>query len=186
MVAPVFRLASGFTELFTGKESVALVPVDRSSDNLSRANARRRCAALQDNGYPAGRWRVPTVGEMYFFKMLYNKGVLPDLFPNERAYWTAQYLAKFHFKDGPGNKERHIRPYPNNDLPGHKFVRCVYDDWYWVRKDKNDNWVPDNIKNNGDKIQLLDGYWTDGDMREMFVWGDKEKNNPLEQPEPQD
>ena len=205
MVAPVFRLASGYTEVFTGRTSLG----DRSTDNLSRANARRRCAALQDNGYPAGRWRVPTIGEMYFFKMLYNKGILPDLFPNTRAYWTAQYLTKFDYDNTD------IRRYPSNALPSsHKWVRCVYDDWYWVRQDKKGNWVQDNIqsysvkqvfngvdyyhsfnaegssiplilydKNYTDTHGLGNFYSTDGDTREMFVWGDKEKKNPQQQPQ---
>ena len=205
MVAPVFRLASGNTELFQGRVYLSLDSDSRTTDNLSRANARRRCAALQDNGYPAGRWRVPTVGEMYFFKMLYKKGILPDLFPNTRAYWTAQYLAKFEFEDGDDNRSkqmRDIRPYPNDDLPSHKFVRCVYDDWYWVRQDDKDKdkWVPDNIQSYsvkqifngvdyywefkpGSKLEMISGYYTDGDTREMFVWGDKFKNNPQDQPQ---
>lgn len=184
MIAPVFRLASGSTELFMDDQNILNT---RDMDDITRENARRRCASLQDNGYPAGRWRVPTVGEIYFFKMLYQKGVLPSLFNNERAYWSAQYLAKFQFTDNGAFRD--IRPYPNDDLPGHRFVRCVYDDWYWV---KEDNKTPDIILNNTDKLEFLGpqlnpsysgtSYSTDGDWREMFVWGDKEKNNPQEQP----
>lgn len=169
MLAPVIRLSSGYTELFQGTYG---------TENLSRENARRRCAALQDNGYPAGRWRLPTIGEIYFFKMLKKKNVLPEIFTNQRAYWSAQYLSKFDRVDNAD-----IRPYtgePGSALPSdHKFVRCVYDDWYWI---KADGVTPDIIENNTDKIQLISGWYTDGDIREMFVWGDKEKNNPQEQP----
>lgn len=165
MIAPVFRVASGNTEVYQGTNG---------TENLIRENARRRCAALQDNGFPAGRWRLPTIGELYFFKMLQRKKILPEIFVSSRAYWSAQYLAKFSFDNAD------IRLYPLNDLPSdHKFARCVYDDWYWV---KDDGLTPDIIENNTDKINLVSGYNTDGDIREMFVWGDKEKNNPQEQP----
>lgn len=171
MIAPTLRLSSGYTEVFEGRSHLSLVNDNRSSDNLTRSNARRRCAALQDNGYPAGRWRVPTIGELYFFKMLYKKAVLPDLFGNTRAYWSAQYLVKF------SEDNADIRIYPANALPSHKFVRCVYDDWYWV---KDDGVTPDVITI--DNTTMYDTYSTDGDIREMFVWGDKEKNNPQVQP----
>lgn len=183
-LAPVFRLASGNSDLYEGSYWG-----DKSSDRLSRESARRRCAALQENGYPAGRWRIPTLGEFLFFKMLQKRNVLPEIFVNSRAHWTAQYLVKY------GQNDVDIRIYPADDPMDHKWVRCVYDDWYWV---KGDNKTPDVILNNTDKVKSdyatdvngdrvdVRSYYGDDDLRTMFVWGDKEKNNPLEQPEPQD
>ena len=192
MIAPIFRMSSGASEVFIGNSG-------RSSDRLKRENARRRCAALQENGYPAGRWRLPTIGEILFFKMLQNKNVLPEIFPKDdgkyRSLWTAQYLFKFDQDNSD------IRPYSADDSQDHKWVRCVYDDWYWVKQDADGNWVQDNIQNHSVprqgaletyypgsamtssmRLQYYDKYSADGDMREMFVWGDKEKNNPQEQP----
>ena len=170
MIAPVFRLASGKADLFQANSG------DYTSDNLIRENARRRCAAFQENGYPAGRWRLPTIGELYFFRMLYNKGILPAIFNTERAYWTAQYVTKLDFERDNAN----IRPYPKVSDLNEKHVRCVYDDWYWK---KGDGATPDLIQNNADKIKIIPEYYNNESIKEMFVWGDREKNNPQQQPQ---
>ena len=167
MLAPVFRLNSGYAE------------VRNRGDNMPREYARQRCASFQEQGYPAGRWRLPTIGEFYFIRQLYVKGILPDMFgsDDDRAYWGAQYCFKVD------KNSADVRDYPNNDLPsGEKRVRCVYDDWYWV---KNDNMTPDNNQNNTDKLKKASPYdkymKNSQDFRELFVWGDKLKNNPQDQ-----
>ena len=186
MLAPVFRLASSMTEVYLGKQNLN----DRSSDKLTRENARRRCAALQENGYPAGRWRLPTMGELMFFKMLQNRNVIPVIFPKDgneyRALWTAQSLVKFE-KDNSD-----VRLYYPNDGMDHKWVRCVYDDWYWVKDDGSADIITfDDDRIQGDKDpDYLNGvdlhkYYGDDDKRTMFVWGDKPKNNPQDQPQDQ-
>ena len=179
MIAPVFRLASGKAELFKGGTTSTLTD-NRTTNDLIRENARRRCASFQENGYPAGRWRLPTIGELYFFRMLYTKGVLPEIFNTSRAYWTAQYVTKLDFNDR-NSGFTHIRPYPTISDVSEKHVRCVYDDWYWV---KNDG-TPDIFTEDDSRIDVTGDYaryYGDSDKRTMFVWGDKEKNNPQEQP----
>ena len=52
MIAPKFRLASGYAVLVTGATEV------RTLENL-----KKRCASYQEDGYPAGRWRLPTLSE---------------------------------------------------------------------------------------------------------------------------
>ena len=42
---------------------------------MSFAQAEKRCAAYQENGYPAGRWRVPTEAEIWFMANRSNAGV---------------------------------------------------------------------------------------------------------------
>lgn len=173
MIAPVFRLASGKADLYQGS---------RDSDNLLRENARRRCASFQENGYPAGRWRLPTIGELYFFRMLYTKGILPAIFSTSRAYWTAQYVTKLDFNDSRGGYSN-IRPYPTVSDVSEKHVRCVYDDWYWVK----DDGTADIFTEDDPRIDVSGDYArydipAEHDKRNMFVWGDKEKNNPQEQP----
>ena len=81
--------------------------------------AKKRCASYQENGYPAGRWRIPSPGEIEFLVKLSNNGFIPSLFDGE--YWAA---------DG--------RYYNSSDSQFHnantnttQAVRCVYDTWFW-------------------------------------------------------
>lgn len=106
VLAPKFRIASSY-----GKTST-----------LSFANAERRCASYQEDGYPAGRWRVPTKAELFFIITLTSDGLIPILFNNGGNYWAA---------DGTV-----YSPNYNNDSVSEvnttsAYVRCVYDDWYW-------------------------------------------------------
>ena len=96
IVAPIFKIASSF-----GKTS-------QHSYELSQ----QRCASYQENGYPAGRWRMPTAGEFEFIKARSANGDIPSLFAD--SYWTAN-----------GNNTN-LGNY-NGDMS----VRCVYDVWYW-------------------------------------------------------
>ena len=77
-----------------------------------------RCASYQENGYPAGRWRLPTEAEMLFVYTLGNMGLIPQPF-NSYRYWA--------------NTGRHFvansRTFTDNS--GEGSVRCVYDLWYW-------------------------------------------------------
>jgi len=103
VVAPIFKIASSFG--MTSQHSYTL--------------SQQRCASYQENGYPAGRWRMPTAGEFEFIKARSTAGDIPSLFAD--SYWTAN-----------GN---------NTDLgnyDGTMSVRCVYDVWYW-----GDEQVPD-------------------------------------------
>lgn len=89
MVSPAFKIASSF-----GK-----------TKEISSEQAKKRCASYQENGYPAGRWRVPTQGEINFIKGLSDRGYIPQLFDD--GYWSS------------------------SQSKGQKAVRCVYDVWYW-------------------------------------------------------
>lgn len=101
VIAPSFKIASS-----RGKTT-----------DISFANAQRRCAAYQEDGYGAGRWRVPTRAEIEFIVNLSANGKIPTLFDGE--YWCA---------DGAY--------YSSDDQSFHssssgQAVRCVYDVWYW-------------------------------------------------------
>lgn len=103
IVAPIFKIASSF-----GKTS-------QHTYELSQ----QRCASYQENGYPAGRWRMPTAGEFEFIKARSANGDIPSLFAD--SYWTANGI-----NTNLGNYN------------GVMSVRCVYDVWYW-----GDEKVPD-------------------------------------------
>ena len=103
IIAPSFIISSSWaiTDPINGKDS-------------GRFNgAIRRCASYQENGYPAGRWRLPTRAEIEFVMSLSDKDYIPVLFAGR--YYT-----------GDGNY------YTSEGYNGTSIgVRCVYDLWFW-------------------------------------------------------
>lgn len=106
-IAPSMRIASSY-----GKTTP-----------LSYANAQRRCAAYQENGYPAGRWRLPTEAEIEYLVSLSKNNVIPTLFAASSNYWAAggRVFNGSQFSNGTSNS----------------YVRCVYDEWYWGSQQDN-------------------------------------------------
>ena len=111
VVAPKFRIASSYG-----------VTQSKSYDDM-----KRRCASYQEDGYPAGRWRMATMAEMEYVVTLSAEGKIPQLFNVEgdadgSEYWCAHGVAQ---------------PLQNGTIKltstttGNHAVRCVYDDWYW-------------------------------------------------------
>ncbi|NMB37396.1 MAG: DUF1566 domain-containing protein, partial [Bacteroidales bacterium] len=84
---------------------------------VSFEQAEKRCAAYQENGYPAGRWRVPTEAEILFIVNRSNAGVFPTLF-GAVNYWASGNRA---YNAGTNTWS----------TPSSAYVRCVYDVWYW-------------------------------------------------------
>lgn len=127
VIAPVFKIASSF-----GK-----------SISISYDEAVRRCAAYQENGYPAGRWRLPTAAEIEFLVTLSDNHKIPQLFSASvsadqvTAYWAAGNLAydgtnftnmSSYSPSGSGQGER---SYNVSGVTYKVYPRCVYDVWYW-------------------------------------------------------
>ena len=81
--------------------------------------AAERCAAYQEDGYPAGRWRLPTDAEVAFCRQIQANGYISGLFYSSNAYWAA---SGDYFQSGA------IETAGNNSSAS---VRCVYDLWYW-------------------------------------------------------
>lgn len=84
--------------------------------------AEKRCATYQQDGYPAGRWRLPTDAEMKFMTEICAQGLIPPFFNNNANYWSATTLYKFN----SGSVS------PSTDSQG--YCRCVYDEWYWEQE----------------------------------------------------
>lgn len=84
---------------------------------MSKDNAERRCATYQEDGYPAGRWRLPTEAEVKYAIQLKGWGIIPELFSESQNYWSAH---------GRINGSA-----VNNGNDDNAVVRCVYDTWYW-------------------------------------------------------
>lgn len=111
VIAPKFRVASSYG--VTG--------------SISYTNAQYRCASYQEDGYPAGRWRLPTQSEIAFIVQLSAQQVIPELFTAGNAYWcaggrvTPNSNGSVTISESTGNN--------NTTSP----VRCVYDEWYWEK-----------------------------------------------------
>lgn len=110
MIAPKLLIASSY---------------GAANSYFDRDAAEKRCASYQENGYPAGRWRVPTLAEITFMMTLSNMGFIPSLFrlgsPDLTGYWCA---------NGKVSGDNNGLPYLSND-GSDTSVRCVYDAWYW-------------------------------------------------------
>lgn len=111
-IAPSFRIASSYGKCDSG---------------MSYENAKRRCAAYQEKGYPAGRWRLPTTAEIKYIAQLSRDERIPHLFSDDGNYWTATEYITYSTTADP--RESNTTTIGNN--VNNPFVRCVYDEWYW-------------------------------------------------------
>lgn len=111
MIAPVFKIASSWGVVTSG--------------SINYVQAQKRCASYQENGYPAGRWRIPTEGEIEFIVSLSNMGYIPKLFGGD--YYAS---SKRYFSGGDEGSGEGFNGTFGTDT-GNRSVRCVYDVWYW-------------------------------------------------------
>lgn len=130
-IAPQFRIASQFGVTYTLNQL---------------AKAQRRCASYQENGRPAGRWRLPTIAEIKFMANLSANGFIPYLFGESTAtdvrYWCASGAISVN------NRTQKVSETTSTE----NHVRCVYDEWYWG----NDTLVES--------------------QKATFVWGDRQRS----------
>ena len=113
MLAPSYRIASKFGGTEYGGTFFG---------DITKEYAEYRCAAYQEDGFPAGRWRLPTKAEIHFIAQLSAKGVFEPLFSNV-AYWSAN--GAIAVRDGS----------VSNSSSTTALLRCVYDSWYWDQVD---------------------------------------------------
>lgn len=116
MIAPKFRLASGYAYVST-------------TNTVDLETFKKRCASYQEDGYPAGRWRLPTKAEFQFILTQINYGNLPQVYLESYDYWCAHGL-------GEPTSTGLVRMHYISDRTDGGFssitpVRCVYDEWYW-------------------------------------------------------
>lgn len=107
MIAPSYRVSTKLSGI--------------EHDGITFEKARERCASFQENGFPAGRWRLPTRGEIRFISRLSNNGTFEWQFGGK--YWSANGAVNVN-KNGGAVTD--VVPAPSIAL-----VRCVYDSWYW-------------------------------------------------------
>ena len=116
MLAPELRVASRFggLEFYNG---------------VTFPSAQFKCATYQEDGYPAGRWRLPTMAEIVFIATLSTKGDFVKLFSPTSKYWSAN-----------GAIIPNSGPQAAADFA---LVRCVYDAWYWDQMDESIRRLPE-------------------------------------------
>lgn len=105
VIAPKFRIASklgGYSE-------------------CDADGAALRCASYQEDGFPAGRWRLPTTAEILFIVELQKQGKIKALFYGGNTYSSATDKIKVNNDNS----------YEWNNAATKPSVRCVYDDWFW-------------------------------------------------------
>lgn len=136
MMAPSYRIASKCGGVEFG--------------DLTQEQAKWRCAAYQEDGFPAGRWRLPTQGEIHFIAYLSANNAFSQLFSSGSTYWSANGGVKV-------NKGNVQNVNPQN---GVALSRCVYDSWYWGEEDRLPLGIDDN---------------TGEPYRAHFYWGDRQR-----------
>ena len=153
IIAPVFRIASSYGR----------------TNQMTYEGAQKRCAAYQENGYPAGRWRLPTKAEIEYIMTLSNKELIPKLFDPEptAGYWASGKIFMVRnssgdlqfIKVGPtvvptessytsGGRRIYQYDYNIGNVDYNVWARCVYDEWYW------------GSKRDGDHLTTWGGYQT--------------------------
>ncbi len=115
MISPEFLIASSYGAV-------------NSNYYMSYEQAQKRCAAYQESGYPAGRWRMPTKAEVMYMMELSQNQKIPSLFyfstgwnGDTVGYWVANGKIVT-------NRNGDLLLANNNSTTA---VRCVYDTWYW-------------------------------------------------------
>ena len=112
MIAPKFRISSRLAGY---------------SHCTTLDGAKYRCASYQEDGYPAGRWRLPTTAEVLFVINLQSKNQIQELFVGSSNYISATHTIN--------NNNNNVITYEGVRLNNNRIsVRCVYDDWYWGSK----------------------------------------------------
>lgn len=166
-IAPKFRICSSY---------------GGTSTYLTREMARRRAAAYQELGYCAGRWRLPTFGEVKFVMELSRQNKIPRLFGRDVGvwyYWCAQgavlvpkrgdKTTEIRIVETPGQNGNPIggttavAPFTGNNYRDH--ARFVYDEWYWGAE----TLTPSSATPNANSPTYT------------FTWGDRPKTSPQDE-----
>ena len=105
MIAPAYRISTKLSGIEYG--------------GITLQKAKERCASFQENGFPAGRWRLPTRGEIRFISQLSTLGFFEWQFGGD--YWSA---------NGAVNVDKGTGVIKDSAVSV-ALLRCVYDSWYW-------------------------------------------------------
>ena len=119
---------------------------------MTFADAQRRCASYQEDGYPAGRWRLPTKAEIEYIAQLNSDNKIELLLGSSSG--TTNYFCNSGYMTVQMNTTPSYTALASNSTTT-QYVRCVYDDWYWGASVN-------------DRLAAAD--------RATFTWGDQPRN----------
>ena len=120
--------------------------------------AKMRCASYQEDGYPAGRWRLPTFAELQFIVKLQEAYVICPIFFGSSKYFTPTTQVTYNQSGSTFNTTSGDFTSPSRE-GGTGSVRCVYDEWFWG--DQKDAIPSDEARpNEGEEY--------------VFTWGDEQ------------
>ena len=164
MIAPGYRISSMFSGVEYGGGSTYNV------GDIQKKWAKYRCAAYQEDGFPAGRWRLPTMGEIYMLAKLSTRKAFPRLF-NNGDYWSANGVINVNTGNGSVTV--------TNKTSG--LLRCVYDTWYWGEdQTEYDKWrfkqlglEWSDVYTDEQNLYSVENELIRKEIRNQFVWGDK-------------
>ena len=167
VIAPAFKIASSY-----GKTTY-----------LDYTQAKERCAAYQESGYPAGRWRLPTVAEIDFIMSLSESSVqhIPTLFDpgQETDYWAEYwagggwaYVGKTSYMTSGGNP---VKAFDFSDVPSTGSVTKTHDGVTYTVDRANNGGVLDyrtnyNSQNRYNRVWVRCVY-------DIWYWGDAPMTN---------
>ncbi len=100
-------------------------PMNVMYGSISNTNSLRRAMTYQENGYPAGRWRLPTEAEIAFIVARQKEGVIPWLFAG--TYYQCANGRAIYVRTGDAYR---LDP-PISVQATNCYNRFVYDLWYW-------------------------------------------------------
>ena len=109
MISPGYRISTKFGGTEFG--------------NISQEYAEYRCAGYQEDGFPAGRWRLPTKAEVHFMAQLSANDTFQEVLFGNTVYWSANGAISV----STGSV--------SNSTSTAALLRCVYDSWYWDKID---------------------------------------------------
>lgn len=117
VIAPKFRIASSYG----------------ATQPENYENANRRCASYQEDGYPAGRWRLPTKAEIEYIAQLNVDGYIPRLL-GQATGSTAYWCGTGYVTVTPSSGTQVYTAGTGGTTT--RYIRCVYDEWYWENSSK--------------------------------------------------
>lgn len=121
LVAPAFLVSSSY--ITNGGNSVNIYNYN--------TNGRYRCAGYQENGYPAGRWRLPTPAEIQVIARMCTEKKLENVFYAGGSVYLSSNGAYQVLETNGGTVS-----YSGETS---STLRCVYDIWYWKDKAKDNS-----------------------------------------------
>ena len=122
IIAPKIRIASSYGVCTTGRnEDEGIL----------------RCATYQEDGIPAGRWRLPTLAEVKYIATLSANKRIPYLFGSEPSTGPGADNDSYYYIAGGlihvNNSSKVAEKYTGNQSGENlgAVARCVYDEWFW-------------------------------------------------------